>query len=853
MKIEAGQVYLLGSNLVLNEELVINGKFRFDPNKSAKLTIASGKNLINNAFEGIEMRPANAGIIHEIEMSGINESLVVGGAVDGTEVKSTDPGIWNMGLGTMNVQGAYRKRFTNATGSVLIGAKSVTVKDATGWRVGDEIVIATTTDIPPAHGEGVTWNEGTKTYSDPFLERHERRIITSVSGNTVSFTDPLRFNHFEYKTTPNKLAPNGRHYTAYIANLTSNVKIHGTKTGKSHIFNCAHTKNADGSTKHNIQKSFIDQAEIYLMGPRKYQGARYGIPQIITGRYAMHFHHGGDGTIGTMVSNCSFHDNDTRICVPHMANGVTFKGNALAFNMGESFWWDIGEVTNDATYDSNYVVGNRWDKTLAGTIGILFGIGSNNKAINNWFTHSHVGDENGSGALQWSTNNESVWVVIGNGGNSNNCLDWTWQNSGRPHDIEEQQAYCNTFGLSHGAYANPYIYTENEYYNSPVHVKAAASIAMGASFERCVFDGMNIADWTVNKQTSAAGDRFGNQFRECEFKNARVAVRMDNFRANSEFSVQVHVELINCLFSGIQKKVEFWMSDNNPAYQPLDVQVKIQNGNTAESHRKGGVTSIPKFAPDKFGTGDGLKGEYYKGMNFEQKIFTRLDSMIRHDMWRVDNTLVDGKPIYPEGVHYKLNSGPFSVRWVGEHEPWASGAWQYKIMGASGYRLWINNQLIINSPGNKGDNAEFALSSIINLEAFKKYPIKIECYEPGDEKKGIILYWKHASLIDFEDVPKCQLYSGATTPAPPPIPPTPPDMPDLTTLVPPEYIAMYKDLRDHGIDTDAEAIKHWNENGKKEGRFPNYAARDAGQPPVVKKLVKTITIKVYDDLSTEIS
>lgn len=760
MKIEAGQTYTVGSNLLIpNEKVEIYGKLVFDPTKSAKITC---KDIIN--YGEIQMRPASVSIIHEIEIAGVDETKFIGSGMDHLD---SDPGLWCMGKGILNLQGFNRKRFTNATGSVNAGATSFSVKDATGWQVGDEIVINPTTDQPKPGGEGVQVNDSTGVLTDEFMDRLERRKIASINGNTISFTTPLKYNHAALTAKPNKLAPQGRFYTAHIQNLTSNVKIHGTANGKAHIFCCSHSKNPDGSTAHNHQKQWIDQAEIYWMGPRKFQGHHRNIKQVITGRYVMHFHHGGEGARGSMVSNSSFHDNDSRCFVPHLSNGVTFKGNSVHNNLGQMGWWDVselsnGEMSHDIDYDGNLGTGIKWDK-VEGCVSFELGIGDNCKCRNNWIVYGNAGDENGSGAYQWRTNNESVWLFLNNGANSCNNPLWTWQNSGRPHSIKDAQVFCCYRGVSHGAYGNPYIYSQCEFYQAPIHHKAAASLAGGSSFERCVFDGMNKIPWLVNKETSAAGASFANQYRECEFIDASVAMRMDNFPANSQFAVPVDVEMANCVFRGIQKKVEFFVSSPDTTYGQLNVSAKIQNGNVAERHTKNGVTSIPKFAPDKYGTGDGLKAEYYKGMNFETKVLEIVESMVRHDMWRVE------KPIYPQGVHHDLNTGPFSVRWTGSHEPWFSGNWRFKLQGSSGYRMWYNNQLVIDSPGNKGDNTDNAVSNAINLTAFTKYPIKIELYDPGDEKKGIELYWKHDSMKDFEDVPMSQLYSGVgPTPPPPP-------------------------------------------------------------------------------------
>lgn len=821
MRINKGDTLTIAGNKSYTEVIENYGTILFDPEKSGKITTT--KNIIN--YGKIVASPASKDIVHEIEFSGVNESRYVGG---GMVPLDSDIGLWNMAGGTMDFKGTYKTPFTNSEGSIPIGAKSIVLLNTEGWEAGDEIVVSPT-ENPPFGAKAVTWNQTAKTYTDPFNEKFERRIITRVSDRTVYFDQPLKFAHNEVRTEPNKLAPNGRVFKPYVQNLTRNIKIHGTESGKAHIFSCSHGEPDEaGKIVHHHQKHLIENVEFYFMGPRKVGGHRYQIPETVLGRYVLHFHHGGEGTQGSMVRNCSFHDNGSRVCVPHLSHGITFKANSFYNNNGEEFWWDFQELSHDIDYDGNLITAGRWDKIMLGRTNILLGIGDNNKCRNNWIVGGGQGREDGAGAYQWTTDNESVWVFDNNGGNSCHNLDWTWQNSGRPHAITKTISVNNNFGLHHGAYQNTYIYADNEYYNSFVFVKASGGTWGGSSFDRCVFDGMDKLEYCAQSEPSPV-QSWPNQFKKCEFRGyTKAAVSLNLFPQNPSAAKPRKVELINNIYSNPSAKAAFL--GYGQSVQVPDTYFRIQDGDKSiRLDPPNKTTNIPKFAPDDIGTGEGLRGEYFKG-SFEQKVFERIDSYVRFDDWVIEF------PKMPAGISRFLNTGSFSVRWSGYIQPFYDGDHQFRLNGASGYRLWVDNKLIIDSPENKNSNASNAVSDTIKLNRMQKYAIRIECYDPGDTRKGILFYWKAGLMGDFQDVPMSQLYSAKLIPPPPP-PDEEPNIPPMADLVWSEYIEMYPDLQKAGIDTEAEAIRHYERYGQKEGRYPSFAARDAANPPVQREFV----------------
>ena len=78
--------------------------------------------------------------------------------------------------GQLEAHGAGRNpTWTHLSGTVSKGGTTIIVADAVNWQVGDEIII-TTTD-----------------YS-PYMT--ERRIISAISGKTITLNTPLSFSHY---------------------------------------------------------------------------------------------------------------------------------------------------------------------------------------------------------------------------------------------------------------------------------------------------------------------------------------------------------------------------------------------------------------------------------------------------------------------------------------------------------------------------------------------------------------------------------------------------------------------------------------------------------------------------------
>lgn len=146
---------------------------------------------------------------------------------------------------------------------------------------------------------------------------------------------------------------------------------------------------------------------------------------------------------------------------------------------------------------------------------------------------------------------------------------------------------------------------------------------------------------------------------------------------------------------------------------------------------------IPVTTP---GTGTGLTGNYFNGMNFETLKYSRTDANINFD-WGT------GTP------NATVNVDQFSVRWTGQIQPKYSGEYTFYLNSDNGRRLWINNQLIIDQ---WLDNWGTEYTGTITLTAGQKYEIKLEYFE-NNGGANCRLEWS-SFLQSREVIPQTQLY-----------------------------------------------------------------------------------------------
>lgn len=728
--ISAGHVvvYDLSTSTVAGLTISAGSTLKFEPSKSA--TLQSSKNIVVQG--SLEMIPSSASNMHLIRFINIDETKFVGG---GHMVLDTDTGLWVIDSGKLNLVGTQKHAWTNLGGSASAGSSTISLKEApAGWMVNDEIIVCPTQSI-------------TYLGRDDTKALFERVKISSLSGSSITLDKPLVHNHT--KVEP---AGSGKSWTAEVLNLHRNVAIEGTATGKSHVF-----------VKSTVPQ-IIKNVSFRYMGPKTEN----------IGRYALHFHHCFNGSVGTIVENCIAQDQGSHSFVPHTSHGITFK-NCVAFDfLMEAFWWDEGHVTHYTTYDNCVAA-------LGKVAGFLLGMGDDNSCNNCVGVSAAIGRESGetgsTGAFFWEANNEGVWNFKNNLAHSNSSGIRIWQNTGKNHVLENYCSYNNTRASFHGAYMNSYTYKNGYHYNSLFVGKATSANTSGVRFENITFDAAG-QEYALYYSDSPIGswDDNTNKFYNCIFKNFTAAPIIFAASKPTELDGTASVarntkmyDLIQCDLGG---KLPFIHADVENGtvvrIQPKSGQsIKIEKVGTWDlSDGKLVTSNIAPFTATIWGKGNGLNAEYFNATNqFEssKKVIARIDSSVAFKEWSTENANS------VEMFHHKLNNDLYSVKWNGKLLAQYTEEYIFRCNTAGGIRLTVNNEVIIDEltaePFNITDRFSI-FSTPIKLVAGQLYDIKLEHANTGGYR-GCVLHWKSTSMTGFEIVPQCQLYASDVISVPP--------------------------------------------------------------------------------------
>lgn len=667
---------------------------------------------------------ANGGILNssrgKLTFLGINEKNFVG---SGMSVLASDIGLWVVGSGQLNLTGDAKTSWTNTIGTVLRGATTIVVNSATGWNLGDEIMIATT-DKPTNQ---IDWNDATNSPIDPMIDKFERRIISSINGNQISFATPLKYDHLQVTSTVAK-----KTWTPEVENLTRSIVIEGTKTGRSHIFIMSN------------RPQTVKYVEGRWLGPRT-PGYRSG--NLVNGRYGLHFHHCQEGSTGSIVEGNALHDIGNRSYVPHESDGITFKDNVAHDGMEQMQWWDFQTQSHSITFDHNIQSLRRYNGINSGSVtGNELNQGDDNVMKNNVAIYIHHGDPHQQAAYSWNTNTVGVWLFINNLSHSNITGLFVWQNDNANHTIDGYVSYNDELATHHGAYINEYNYINCIAVNSIVSFEATQGNT-NPMFTNYIIDGQGKLPYLVRVLSSP------------------VAAGQSNIWVNPTFSgyTQAAVLINTELFQGEQgRKVVDLVNPNAPndnlfafgAKSIYNSMGRVQRGNTAYQVTQSGRTTISPFAPNVYGKGTGLSATYFNGANFNTRAFSRIDPMIKFQQWSID------EGASPNGVHHSvIPGGPFSAVWEGYYEPQSTGLTTFGFESYGGVRLWVDGRQLLNRWSENDDRIKFDASSIV-LETGKRYKIRVEHFNTGGNR-GIQWYTKVNNF--YYNVPISQLYPDTST------------------------------------------------------------------------------------------
>jgi hypothetical protein len=514
------------------------GRLIFEP--GASRTLISTRNVV--VLGQLKMTPDSPGSEHTLRFVNVDEARFKGG---GSDVADDDVGLWCVGNGTLDVAGSPKMAWARSRRDIPVGSTSVELEaDPNGWQVGDEIAIAPSTS---------------PTTTDHFAAYDYARV-RSVSGRLVRLTEPTRHNH------PRVDVGHGFILGPEILNLTRNVRLEGTKSGRAHIF----------IKSGRVQR--IAHATIRYMGPRKPTSDGTSTASI-DGRYALHFHHAHDGTRGSRVFGTVVRDCGSHAFVAHESHGITYDSCISHDTFDDAYWWDPRPAQRQPSPMSHDIVYRACVASLVKTDPKSRGFrlcGFNLRAGDDCRAEDCVAvgvqGNNSASGFQWPEGSDSVWKFDRCVSHNNRVHGiFTWQNSKKIHSVENFVCYHNGgAGVSHGAYLTSYIYR-----NAFLCGNRAAGIQLHAHsyqswpqrFERIFIDCKDLSDHSVETLKHQLDAGRSTEFIDSEFVNSRGAA-VGLYAGTASTTPEV-IDIIECS-SGAKPMLRF--SENTRSGSVLRVQ-----------------------------------------------------------------------------------------------------------------------------------------------------------------------------------------------------------------------------------------------------------------------------------------
>jgi cell migration-inducing and hyaluronan-binding protein len=210
-----------------------------------------------------------------------------------------DRGIMLMG-GTLNLHGDREHTWSKLAETAQAGSSRIEVLDASGWRQGDEIVLAST-DFDPRQAE--------------------KRTVAAIRGNVITLDRALDYMHFGKITF-------GVDERGEVGLLTRNIRIQASDDAERSYFG-GHIMAMAGS------KVYVSGVELSRMGQHMHLA-----------RYPMHWHLIGEGQ-GQYIQNSSIHDTYSRCVTVHGTNNARVENNVTFNTVGHCFFLEDAVETGN--------------------------------------------------------------------------------------------------------------------------------------------------------------------------------------------------------------------------------------------------------------------------------------------------------------------------------------------------------------------------------------------------------------------------------------------------------------------------------------------------------------------------
>src|SRR4029450_10609286 len=273
--------------------ITLNGTLSFADNKDLELT--TEWIMVHGALEiGTEAKPHTRKATITFTDNVKAEDF---GGMGGND--RSDRGIMIMG-GTLSLHGDRKNTWTKLANTATAGSTSIQVLDASGWRVGDEIVLAST-DFDPRQAE--------------------RRTISAIKGNTITLDRKLEYMHFGKITFD--VDERGE-----VAMLTRNIRLQASADAEQSFFG-GHVMAMGAS------KMFVEGVEFQRMGQN-----------LTLARYPIHWHLIGDAK-GQYIRKAAIHDTYNRCVTVHGTNFLRVENNVTYNTVGHCFFLEDGIETGN--------------------------------------------------------------------------------------------------------------------------------------------------------------------------------------------------------------------------------------------------------------------------------------------------------------------------------------------------------------------------------------------------------------------------------------------------------------------------------------------------------------------------
>jgi cell migration-inducing and hyaluronan-binding protein len=354
--IAAGKDVVLDVSPPALNGLTIDGRLSFADNKDLELT--SEWIMLHGELEiGTEAKPHTRKATITFTDNVKDEDIA---GLGGGKTDRSDRGIMVMG-GTLSLHGDRKHTWTKLASTANTGSTSIQVLDASGWRVGDEIVLAST-DFDPRQAE--------------------RRTISAIKGNTITLDRKLEYMHFGKITFD--VDERGE-----VAMLTRNIRLQASADAEQSFFG-GHVMAMGAS------KMFVEGVEFQRMGQN-----------LTLARYPIHWHLIGDAK-GQYIRNAAIHDTYNRCVTVHGTNFLRVENNVTYNTVGHCFFLEDG-IEHGNEYVHNLAIQTKCHTSKPCVPTNLAASGETRNGTNGQQSKDVLLPSDNTAASFWITNPDNVY------------------------------------------------------------------------------------------------------------------------------------------------------------------------------------------------------------------------------------------------------------------------------------------------------------------------------------------------------------------------------------------------------------------------------------------------------------